>query len=116
MVALHRLSATPRTPIPLSQPETPVPVDLSGKEIAWLRAEGVSFQQSLNLGVSPSASSWDVRQSTSSPTAVSEFREAPIDPRTLHSEVEYRVRQEMDRLRAQGLVIEAPPSYMEEDG
>jgi hypothetical protein len=156
MVALHRLSATPSTPIPLPQPGAPVPVGLSDKEIARLRAQsrnlgdsssnvfqstssldapiplpqpgapvpvGLSDKeiarlraQSRNLGDSPEASSSDVLQSTSSPTAVSEPREAPIDPRRLHSEVENLVRQEMDRLRAQGLVIEAPPSYTEGGG
>jgi hypothetical protein len=34
MVALHHLSGTPLTPIPLAQPGTPVPVGLSDKEIA----------------------------------------------------------------------------------
>jgi uncharacterized small protein (DUF1192 family) len=96
-------------PIPLPQPETPVPVGLSDKEIARLRAEGLNSQPSHNLGVSSSSS-------TSSPTAVSEPREAPYDPRRLHSQVESLVRQEMERLRAEGLVIEAPPSYRDEDG
>ena len=95
-------------PIPLPQPETPVPVGLSDKEIARLRV--ANSQQAPNFGVSPSESSSDVLLQ---PTSSSEPREAPIDPRRLHSEVEYRVRQEMDRLRAQGLVIEAPPSYSE---
>jgi hypothetical protein len=109
MIALQRLSSTPPTPIPLPQPETPVPVGLSDKEIARLRAEGLNSQPSHNLGVSSSSS-------TSSPTAVSEPREAPYDPRRLHSQVESLVRQEMERLRAEGLVIEAPPSYRDEDG
>jgi hypothetical protein len=107
MVALNRLSSTPPTPLPFPQPETPIPVGLSDKEIARLRAEGFRSQQSRNLG----ASSSDVIQSTSSPNAVPESREAPYDPRRLHSEVETLVRREMERLHADGLVIGAPPSY-----
>ena len=97
-------------PIPLPQSDTTVPVGISDMEIARLRA--ANSQQAPNFGVSPSASSSDVLL----PSTSSESREAPIDPRRLHSEVEYRVRQEMDRLRAQGLVIEAPPSYTEGGG
>jgi hypothetical protein len=97
-------------PIPLPQPETPVPVGLTDKEIARLRA------QSRNLGAPSSASSLDVFQSAPDPTAVSEPPEAPIDPRRLHSEIESRVRQEIERLREQGLVIEPPPSYSTEGG
>ncbi len=111
MVALHRLSSTPPTPL---QPETPVPVGLSDKKIARLRAEGFNSPgwQSRNLGVSSS----DVIRSTSSPNAVPEPREAPYDPRRLHSEVESLVRREMERLHAEGLVNGAPPSYTEGEG
>ncbi len=114
MVALHRLSSTPPTPLPLPQL---VPVGLSDKEIARLRAEGFNSRQSRNLGVSSS----DVIQSTSSPNAVPESREAPYDPQRLHSEVETLVRREMERLHAEGLAVGAPPSYsmgggMGEDG
>ena len=102
-------------PIPLSQPDTTAPVGLSEEEIAQLRSLNSQRPGALNLGVLPSASSSDVLlQSTSSPTAVSGPLEAPIDPRRLQSEVESRVREEMDRLRAQGLVLEAPPSYSTE--
>jgi hypothetical protein len=57
-----------------------------------------------------------VLESTSSPNAVPESREAPYDPRRLHSEVESLVRREMVRLHAEGLVITAPPSYREGGG
>ena len=106
MVALNRLSSKPPAPLPFPQPETPIPVGLSDKEIARLRAEGFDSRQSLNLGVS----SPDVIQSTSS-LNVLETREAPYDPRRLHSEVETLVRQEMERLHAEGLGVGAPPSY-----
>jgi hypothetical protein len=150
MVSLQSLSATPPTPIPIPQLETRIPVGLSDKEIAMLRAQSRNPEasssnafhstssldapltqpetpapvglsdgeiarlraQSRNLGVSSS----DVFQTGSSPTAVSEPREAPMDSRRLHSEVEYLVREEMERLRAQGLVIEPPPSYSTEGG
>jgi hypothetical protein len=93
--------------------ETPVPVGLSDKELARLRAEGFNPQQSRNLGVSSS----NVLESTSSPDAVPESHEAPYDPspRRLHSEVGSLVRREMERLHAEGLVIGAPPSYREGD-
>ena len=111
MIALHHRSSTP-TAAALPQPGTPVPVGLSDKEIARLRAEGFNSQQSHN----PEVSSSNVLQSTSPPNAVPESREAPYDPRRLHSEVETLVRQEMERLHAEGLVIAAPPSYAEGDG
>jgi hypothetical protein len=112
MVALNRLSSMPPKPRPFPQPETPVPVGLSDKEIARLRVEGFDSQQSRNLGVSSS----DVIQSTSSPNGVPESREAPYDPRRLHSEVESLVRREMERIHAEGLVNGAPPSYTEGEG
>ena len=109
MVTFNRLSSTPPTPLPFPQPEAPVPVGLSDKEIARLRAEGFNSQRSRNLGVSSS----DVIQSesTSSPNAIPETREAPYDPRRLHSEVETLVRREMERLHAEGLGVGSPPSY-----
>ena len=112
MIALHHRSSTPPTALALPQPGTPVPVGLSDKEIARLRAEGFNSQQSHN----PEVSSSNVLQSTSLPNAVPESREAPYDPRRLHSEVETLVRREMERLHAEGLVIAAPPSYAEGDG
>jgi hypothetical protein len=110
-VALHRLSSTPLTAFPLPQPGTPVPVGLSDKEIARLRAEGFNSQQPHNFG----ASSSNMLESTPSPDAVPESREAPFDPRTLHSEIGSLVRQELERLHAEGLVVVAPPSYREGD-
>jgi len=112
MVALNRLSSMSPKPRPFLQPGTPVPVGLSDKEIARLRVEGFDSQQSRNPGVLSS----DVIQSTSSPNAIPESREAPYDPRRLHSEVETLVRQEMERLHAEGLVNGAPPSYTEGEG
>ena len=112
MIALHRLSSKPPLPLPLLQPETPVPVGLSDKEIARLRAEGFNSRESRNLEVS----SPNVSQSTPSPDPVTESRELPYDPRRLHSEVESLVRREMERLHAEALVITAPPSYTEGNG
>ena len=107
MIALHHRSSTLPTALALPQSGTPVPVGLSDKEIARLRAEGFNSQQSHNV----EASSSNVPQSTSSPNPVSESREAPYDPRRLHSEVESIVRREMERLHAEGLEIVPPPSY-----
>jgi len=106
-VALHRLSSTQLAALPRPQPGTPVPVGLTDKEIARLRAEGLNSQQSRAL----EASSSNEDQSTSSPNTVPESREVPYDPRRLHSEVESLVRREMERLHVEGLVIGAPPSY-----
>jgi hypothetical protein len=112
MVALHHLSSTPPTRLPLLQSRASVPVGLSEKEIVRLREEGFNSQQTHNLGVSTS----DVSQSMSFPNAVTDSREAPYDPQRLHSEVESLVWREMERLHAEGLAVEAPPSYTEGDG
>ena len=112
MVALHGLSSTLPAVVPRSQPVAPVPVGLSGKELARLRAEALSSEQSQN----PSTS--NLSQSTSSPNAVNESSGATssYDPRRLQSEVD-SLRREMERLRTEGLVVTgAPPSYTEGDG
>ena len=111
MVALQHLSSPPAV-LPLSSPVAPVPVGLSDKELARLRAEALRSPPSRHLRISSS----NAFQFTSSPNAVPESREAPYDPRRLHSEVESLVRQEMERLHSEGLVIRAPPSYREGDG
>jgi hypothetical protein len=118
MVALHRLSqtSTPPNVLPRSRPVAPVPAGLSGKEVARLRAEalagGGSPRQSRN-GSSPNVSH---SEPTSSPeNAFTESGEATssVDTRRLHSEVE-SLRREMERLRAEGVIIEAPPGYTED--
>ena len=117
MVALHRLSQTPTPPnvLPRSRPPAPIPAGLSSKQVARLRAEALA-------GGSPqrsrSGSSTNVShsESTSSPeNAVTESGEAKssLDTRRLHSEVE-SLRREMERLRAEGAIVEAPPSYTED--
>ncbi len=114
MVALHRLSSVPTPPdlIPRSRPAEPIPAGLTDNDLARLRAEARSSPpQSHNL------STPDVSQSTfSSGNAVTESGEATsaYDPRRLHSEVE-SLRREMERLRTEGIIIEAPPSYTEGD-
>ena len=102
--------------LPPSQAAAPVPTGLSGKEIARLRAEALSSQ------TLPDPSALNVSQSTSSSNAVNEpgGTTSTYDPQRLHTEVESLVRREMERLRAEVLVTEAPsgapPSYAEGDG
>jgi hypothetical protein len=110
MVGFHRLSSSPSTVLPLLRPVAPVPVGLSDKEIARLRAEALSSPQPLNFRVS----ALNMSQSTSSLNAVTESGESPFDTRRLHSEFE-SLRQEVERLRAEGFVVGAPPSYDEGD-
>jgi hypothetical protein len=113
VAALHSLSesSSPPAVLPFPQPEEPVPVGLSAKEIARLRAQTLGSRQSqtrLTLNVSqPEAS-------TSSESAATGNASSSYDTRRLHSEVE-SLRREMERLRAEGLVTEAPPSYTEGD-
>ena len=117
MVALRQLSqtTTPPTVLARSRPMAPVPAGLSNKEVARLRAEalaGGSPRLSHN-GSSPNVSH---SESTSSPeNTVTESGEATssFDARRLHSEVE-SLRREMERLRAEGVIIEAPPGYTED--
>jgi hypothetical protein len=118
MVALRRLSRTPTPPTAhvRSRSVAPVfPAGLSSKEIARLRAEALTSgsTRQFHNGSSPNVSHYE---STSSPAnIVTEPREAnsPLDARRLHSEVE-SLRREMERLRAEGVIIEAPPGYTED--
>jgi hypothetical protein len=114
MVALHHLSptSTPPNVLARSRPAGPVPAGLSSKEVARLRAEARargSPQQPHN-GSSPNVSHSE--STSSAENAVTESGEATssFDTRRLHSEVE-SLRREMERLRAEGVVIEAPPGY-----
>ena len=112
-VPLSRLSSLPPTLLSISRPVAPVPVGLSDKELALLRAEALTSQQPDNPLDSTSNVSW----STFSPAAVAKTGGAalPSNTRGLHSEVE-SLRREMEQLRAEGLVIAAPPSYTEGNG
>jgi hypothetical protein len=100
---------------PISPPVAPVPVGLSDKELARLRRAPLTSQQADNSRGSAS----NAPQLTLSPTVVQAAETGgaalPSDTRRLHSEVE-SLRREMERLRAEGLVIAAPPSYTEGDG
>jgi len=120
MVAPHRLSSS--APAVLPQPAVPVPVGLSDKEIARLRAQTFGSQQpqthsTSNVPVSQPETGSSANAATESGEASSSYRD---DTRRLHSVVE-SLRREMDRLRdlerlrAEGLVTEAPPSYTEGD-
>lgn len=117
IVALHRLSSlagpTLATPVPLSPPAAPVPVGLSGKQLARLRAEAFASSSPRLSHTDSSPNVSNIGSTSSSANVVTEPAEAN-DSQRLHSEVE-SLRREMERLRAQGLIIEAPPSYTEGD-
>ncbi|KAF8497609.1 hypothetical protein F5888DRAFT_1906874 [Russula emetica] len=111
LVALHRPSSSPPDVLPLPQPVVPVPVGLSDQEIARLRAQTLGSQQFQAQTRSTSNVSQPETAATESGEASSSY-----DNRRLHSEVEFEsLRREMERLRAEGLVNEAPPSYTEGD-
>jgi hypothetical protein len=110
--SLHFLSSfLPGAVLPLPQPAEPVPVGLSDKEIARLRARTLGFQQS------QTRSNVSQHEITSSPNPAAEHghgeASSSYDTRRLQSEVE-SLRREMERLRAE-VVTEAPPSYTEGD-
>lgn len=112
MVALHRLSSTPLAVLPSPGPVAPIPAGLMDKETPRLPAEALSSQQSHNRST-PKAS-----RSISSPNTVPESSSgaaSSYNTQRLHTEVESLVRQEMERLRTEELVPEAPPSYTEGD-
>jgi hypothetical protein len=109
-VAFQHLPSSPPAELPLLRQVAPVPARLSDKEAARLRAEALSSPQPDNLQVALNTS-----QSTSLLNAVTKSGESPSDTRRLHSEFE-SLRREVERLREEGLVVAAPPSYTEGDG
>lgn len=112
MVALHLLSSAPPATVPRSRPVVPIPAGLTSKEIARIRAEALSLQQS----PTDTNSTSNLSPSTTSPNTATESSSGGASSyNRLHTEVESLVRQEMNRLRTQGLVLEAPPSYTEGD-
>lgn len=119
MIALHRLSSgsTPAA-LPRSRPVAPgVPPGLSGKELARLRAGALASgsQQEHHSPSTPNMSQSTSRSSLANAVAESgDEANPPVDTRRLHSEVE-SLRREMERLRAEGVIVEAPPSYTEGD-
>ncbi|KAH9996278.1 hypothetical protein BJV77DRAFT_942524 [Russula vinacea] len=104
LIALRGPSSTPPTELPLSRPVAPIPAGLSGKELARIRRDALSSQQSHN-SLTPNAA-----QFASPPITAARATSSSYDPRRLHTEVE-SLRREMERLRTEGLAIEAPPSY-----
>jgi len=93
-----------------SQSPTSVPVGLSAKELARMRAENLRSRPAIGTIPVPS-------QSPSSPAMATEQRESSTSPplfRTLQSQVD-RLWREMRQLRAERSGSEAPPSYAEHD-
>ena len=95
---------------------TSVPVGLSDKELAQMRAENLRSRPTIDtVAVIPVQESQDASgsQSSSSPATGAEQREPPtLLPmfRTLQSQVD-RLWREMRQLRAERLGSEAPPTY-----
>jgi hypothetical protein len=113
MGSLQGQTSQPPTVLPRPRLVAHVPVGLSDKEIARLRAENLDSQE-LQNDLTP-----NVTLPTSSPIAATESSEetSSDDARRLRSEVE-SLRREMERLRThtEGLEIDAPPSYTEGGG
>ena len=108
MVALRGLPSTPHAVLSHSRPVAPVPVGLSGKDLARLRTEALSSEQFHNPATS------NVPHSTSSNTVhESGGAASSYDPQRLQSEFDSLWR-EMERLRTSGLAPGAPPSYYTE--
>ena len=110
VVAPHGPSSSSRAVLPVLRQVTPVPAGLSDKELARLRAATLSSPQRLNFRISTLYMS----QPMSPPNASIESGDSTLDTRRLHSEFE-SLRQEVVRLREEGLVVGAPPSYAEGD-
>ena len=118
LVVLRRLSqsATPPTVHARTRSVAPVPAGLSRKEMARLRAEALasgSPRQPHN-GSSPNVSHSESRSSPENGVTESGEVTSPLEAQRLQSEVE-SLRWEMERLRAEGLITDAPPSYTEGD-
>ena len=112
MVAPHLPSSTPPTVLPRSQPVAPIPAGATSKEVARLRGEALGSQHPHDRSTSNES------RSASSPNTVTESPSGATSSsstRRIHTEVESLVRREMERLRAEGLVPAAPPSYTSGD-
>ena len=101
-------TSTPALVLPLPQPVAPVPTGLSPKELARLRAEALSSQNTL------SPQSPDTLQSSSPQTGVTEQSGAiqSLEAQRLRSEVDF-LRREMQQLLTER--HELPPSYTSGD-
>jgi hypothetical protein len=110
MAARHHLSSFPPAVPPLLRQMGPVPVGLSDKELARLRAEALCSPQPHNFRIS----ALNMSQPMSPSNTFTESGDSSLDTRRLHSEFE-SLRREVERLREEGLVVGAPPSYAEGD-
>ena len=103
-------TSTPALVLPLSQPVAPVPTGLSCKELARLRTEAPSSQNTF------SPQSPDTLQPSSPPTAVTEQSGAiqSSEAQRLQSEVE-SLRIQVRQLQVHTERFESPPSYTSGD-
>ena len=101
-----------------SQSPVSVPVGLSAKELARMRAENLPSRHAINTIAETPLGDASGSQSPSLPATTTEQREMPTSVplfRTLQSQVD-RLWREMRQLRAERLEgSEAPPSYAEND-
>jgi hypothetical protein len=94
-----------------------VPVGLSDKELARIRAENLRSQSAIHTIAVSLPGDASGSQSPSLPATATEQRGSPTSQplfRTLQSQVD-RLWREMRQLRAERLGSEAPPSYAEHD-
>ena len=110
MVALHGRSYSMHAVLPplRQEPVAPVPAGLSDKELARLRAESLSSPQRQNFRIS----ALNMSQPMPPLNTFTGPGEPALDTRRLHSEFE-SLRQEVVRLREEGMAFVAPPSYAE---
>ena len=117
MVALRRLSSgpTPAAAYLRSRPAAPVPAGLSEKRANRLRAAALASGSPRLFRTDSSQVVSNFGSTSSRANVVTESGEGSSSFNTQgpRSDLE-SLRQEMVRLREQGVIIEAPPSYTED--
>ena len=117
VVALHRLSSgpTPAAARLRSRPAAPFPAGLSEKRANRLRAAAFAsgLPRVFHTDSSQIVSNFGSMSSRGNVVTESGEGSSSFNTQGLYSDLE-SLRQEMERLRLQGEIIEAPPIYMED--